>query len=224
MVESAGKERVRRMSTAREEMLSCIRSAISQLGISAREDYLRIQAEYIQTGLLNDQDRVSLFVERLNDYDALVHFSSAADLAKVIGFVLKNRGKQRLVIPADLPAEWLPEGYDFLRDHNLEFGELDRSDGVITACSVAIALTGTIILQDAPQQGRRALSLIPDYHLCIVRKDQLVETVSEAIRLLQKTCSLATTTISGPSATADIEMTRIKGVHGPRDLEIIVLS
>ena len=102
--------------------------------------------------------------------------------------------------------------------------ELDRFDGLISGCTVAIALTGTIVLQNAPAQGPRKLSLIPDYHLCVVFADQIVETVPEAFDRLAATATLPTTFISGPSATADIEMTRIKGVHGPRFLEVLIVS
>lgn len=101
--------------------------------------------------------------------------------------------------------------------------ELDGFEGVVTASTVAVAETGTIVLQNVPGQGRRAPTLVPDYHLCVVRAADVVETVSEAIARLQATAALATTFLSGPSATADIEMTRIKGVHGPRFLDVILV-
>ena len=141
-----------------------------------------------------------------------VYRTTENDVAEIVAIALRHRNKTRLVIPDGLPSESLPPGFSFLPDHDLSYDQLDSAEGVITACTIAIALTGTIVLQNAPGQGRRAISLIPDYHLCIVRDDQVVETVPEAIRFLQPTRSLATTTISGPSATADIEMTRVKGV------------
>jgi len=128
-------------------------------------------------------------------------------------------------MPDDFPESWLPSGFEFIRGQGLAYEAIDRMDGAITACTVAIAMTGTIILQDgAPAQGIRALSLIPDYHLCVVEVAQIVETVPEAVRAIEKTGTKATTTISGPSATSDIEMTRIKGVHGPRTLEVIIVQ
>ena len=101
--------------------------------------------------------------------------------------------------------------------------ELDGFEGVVTASTVAIAETGTIVLQNVPGQGSRAPTLVPDYHLCVVRAMDVVETVPEAMARLEPTASLATTFVSGPSATADIEMTRIKGVHGPRFLDVILV-
>ena len=111
-----------------------------------------------------------------------------------------------------------------LSDDGLTAAEMDRCDGVMTESTLAIAETGTIVLQSVAGQGRRAATLVPDYHLCLVRAADVVETVPEAMDALQATAMLATTFISGPSATADIEMTRIKGVHGPRFLDVILFS
>jgi L-lactate dehydrogenase complex protein LldG len=116
------------------------------------------------------------------------------------------------------------EGYEFVVDEGLTAAELNGVDGVVTECTLAIAETGTILLQTKPGQGRRAISLVPDYHLCLVETHDVAETVSEAMDKLAATAGLATTFISGPSATADIEMTRIKGVHGPRFLDVILVE
>jgi L-lactate dehydrogenase complex protein LldG len=132
-----------------------------------------------------------------------------------------------LVVPAGLAdalGESLPEGFEFVLDTCLSAADLNTMDGVVTASTLAIAGTGTIVLQQVPGQGRRAPTLIPDYHLCVVRMTDIVETVPEAMARLQATASLASTFISGPSATADIEMTRIKGVHGPRFLDVILVG
>jgi L-lactate dehydrogenase complex protein LldG len=118
----------------------------------------------------------------------------------------------------------MPEGFEFVTDTALRAEEIDRLDGVLTTAQVAIAATGTLVVQNVPGQGRRAATLIPDYHLCVVREDDVVQTVPEAMTRLGDTARLATTFISGPSATADIEMTRIKGVHGPRFLDVILVS
>jgi L-lactate dehydrogenase complex protein LldG len=138
---------------------------------------------------------------------------------------LIERGKRRLVVPmglAEALGEPLPAGFDFVVDDGFTPAELDGFEGVVTASSAAIAETGTIVLQNVSGQGRRAPTLVPDYHLCVVRAADVVETVPEAMSRLQATAALATTFISGPSATADIEMTRIKGVHGPRFLDVIL--
>ena len=121
-----------------------------------------------------------------------------------------------------LAPEGKPRNFPFIRDENLSYETLDGSEGILTTCAVAVALTGTIILRHG-RSGRRAITLIPDYHLCIVRASQVVETVPEAIRELESPSRSPITTISGPSATADIEMTRIKGVHGPRRLAVILV-
>jgi L-lactate dehydrogenase complex protein LldG len=132
-----------------------------------------------------------------------------------------------LVVPAGLAealSEPLPHGFEFVVDEGFSAAELDEFEGVVTASTLAIAETGTIVLQRVPGQGRRAPTLIPDYHLCVVQAADVVETVPEAMARLWPTASLATTFISGPSATADIEMTRIKGVHGPRFLDVILVE
>jgi L-lactate dehydrogenase complex protein LldG len=111
----------------------------------------------------------------------------------------------------------------FVEDARRDVAQIDACEGVLTSATLAIAETGTIVLQDAPGQGRRAVTLLPDYHLCLVHAADIVQTVPEAIARLQPTTHLATTFFSGPSATADIEMTRIKGVHGPRFVDVILI-
>jgi L-lactate dehydrogenase complex protein LldG len=123
-----------------------------------------------------------------------------------------------------VPEAWLT-GVNALRDDpTLDHDQLDASDGVVTTCALAIAQTGTIVLDGGPGMGRRALTLLPDYHLCVVGADQLVGSVPEAIRVLAKRPTRPLTFISGPSATVDIEMTRVRGVHGPRRFEVIVAT
>jgi len=182
--------------------------------------------------------------DRLRDYDATVVRAQPGQIAAEIARILAERGKRKLVVPAgltealgeSLPASYVPpiaimpamdgapeRSFDFTVDHGLTSAELDAFEGVLTASTLAIAETGTIVLQNVPGQGRRAPTLIPDYHLCIVRAADVVETVPEAMARLAATASLATTFISGPSATADIEMTRIKGVHGPRFLDVVLV-
>jgi L-lactate dehydrogenase complex protein LldG len=137
--------------------------------------------------------------------------------------MLKERGARSMVVPRGLAAEWLPVSVEFVLDDGLPADELDRFDGVMTGATLAIAETGTVVLQNVAGQGRRAVTLVPDYHLCVVRVQDVVETVPEAMTRLWATANLPTTFVSGPSATADIEMTRIKGVHGPRFLDVILV-
>jgi L-lactate dehydrogenase complex protein LldG len=129
-----------------------------------------------------------------------------------------------MVVPAGMAAGWLPGGGEFVVDEDLAATELDVVDGVMTGATLAIAETGTVVLQNVAGQGRRAVTLVPDYHLCVVRMEDVVATVPEAMERLQATADVATTFVSGPSATADIEMTRIKGVHGPRFLDVILVD
>jgi L-lactate dehydrogenase complex protein LldG len=166
---------------------------------------------------------LELLTDRLRDYDAQVEFVGAAGVRDGVARMLGARNVKRMVIPEGLPAEWLPAGFEFVHDEGMTASHLDEVDGVLTGSTLAIAETGTIVLQNAPGQGRRAVSLVPDYHLCVVLAASVVETVPQAIEQLAPTARLATTFISGPSATADIEMTRIKGVHGPRFLDVIVV-
>ena len=136
---------------------------------------------------------------------------------------LKDRGVRNLVAPDGLPDAWLTE-VNPLRDGDPPLGNdvLDASDGALTTCALAIAQTGTIVLDGGPGMGRRALTLLPDYHLCVVRAEQIVGSVPEALARLDPTRPL--TFISGPSATVDIEMVRVRGVHGPRTLEVILVA
>jgi L-lactate dehydrogenase complex protein LldG len=203
--------------SAKTDILRSIREALGTRGTDTP-----IARDYRQTLSLDRESRIHLFTDRLKDYNATVYRTAA--LRQTIAEALHARGKKDLLIPAGFPSEWLPEGFDFLRDQTLSYEAIDQSEGALTACTSAIALTGTIILSHSAHEGRRAISLIPDYHLCIVRTDQLVDTVPEGLRALASCRTNPITTISGPSATADIEMIRVKGVHGPRTLDVIILE
>jgi L-lactate dehydrogenase complex protein LldG len=167
---------------------------------------------------------LELLEDRLRDYDARVVRVRHAEVAASVAGMLAERKVRRMVVAAGFGADWLPSGVEFVVDEGLPAAELDRVDGVMTGATLAIAETGTVVLQNVAGQGRRAVTLVPDYHLCVVRVEDVVETVPEAIARLQETAGLATTFVSGPSATADIEMTRIKGVHGPRFLDVILVG
>jgi len=216
---------------AREEVLSRIRAAI---GVASEADAEAIAAEweqlprgYKRAASLGREEILDLLEDRLRDYDATVARVKAGEVAVQIARLLSGRGKHRLVVPQGLAEALggpLPLEFEFVVDEGFSAVELDEFDGVVTASTLAIAETGTIVLQRVPGQGRRAPTLIPDYHLCVVRATDVVETVPEAMARLGPTASLATTFISGPSATADIEMTRIKGVHGPRFLDVILVE
>jgi L-lactate dehydrogenase complex protein LldG len=167
---------------------------------------------------------IELLEDRLRDYDAHVVWVGESDVAPTVAKMLAERGKRRMVVPVGIAAEWLPAEFEFVVDEGLSAAELNGFDGVMTGSTVAIAETGTVVLQDVAGQGKRATTLVPDYHLCVVRVEDVVETVPEAMEPLAATAELPTTFFSGPSATADIEMTRIKGVHGPRFLDVVLIG
>ncbi|HEV2590268.1 MAG TPA: LUD domain-containing protein [Gaiellaceae bacterium] len=128
----------------------------------------------------------------------------------------------RVGVPLGLPAAWRPT--DAVEDHNLTPKQLDALDGVVTGCTLAIAETGTLVLSGGPTEGRRALTLVPDLHLCVVRSTQIVETVPQAFAALEALARRPLTFVSGPSATSDIELQRVEGVHGPRNLIVMIIE
>jgi L-lactate dehydrogenase complex protein LldG len=161
------------------------------------------------------------------DYRALVRRCRVDDLGATIADALEERGANTVVAPAGLDPSWMANLSADVRTDEPSSGDrlsvsvLDAVDGVITSCAVAIAETGTLILDGSSGQGRRVLTLIPDYHLCVVFTDQIVPDVPQALARLEATRPL--TMISGPSATSDIELNRVEGVHGPRTLEVIIV-
>jgi L-lactate dehydrogenase complex protein LldG len=212
------------VNSAKEEILGRIRRAIAASEDTRTDEYGAIQRTYIQAGICDRVERIELFVDRLCDYGSGVYRCRANDIQPSIERVLRAREIWRVLVPGGFPANWLPIKFDFIRDSGLTNREINEVGSVITGCALAIASTGTIILRHSSEEGRRALTLIPDYHLCLVLEDQVVETVPEGIRAISSFGSAAITTVSGPSATSDIEMTRIKGVHGPRTLDVLLVG
>lgn len=210
--------------TARDEILTSIRRALGERADDPERGYAAIQRLYCVHNASAISARISLFVDRLEDYNATVYRCAGEQIAQTIAHALSLRNKHSMIIPHAFPSEWLPPGFEFYEGTNMSYEELDRSEGVLTGCAAAIASTGTIVMQHSPAQGRRALTLIPDYHLCVVLENQVLETVPEGIRVLSTLPDAPLTTVSGPSATSDIEMTRVKGVHGPRTLDVILVG
>ena len=190
--------------------------------------YEEISRDYRTTSDFSAEALTELLIDRLVDYRALVRQCSSDDLAAEIADTLGQRSPQTVVAPAGLDLSWtasisaqvITDGS--ATDDQLSVSELDAADGVVTGCAVAIAETGTLILDGSAGQGRRVLTLIPDYHLCVVFPDQIVADVPQALARLEATRPL--TMISGPSATSDIELNRVEGVHGPRTLEVIIVG
>ena len=211
--------------TSREEVLARIRSALSA---HAEEPgaYAGIPRTYERTGTLGREACLNLLKDRLLDYDAevieIAEEEGEGALAGAIGTALQHAGDRRIVVAAEFPIAWLPRDVEVAVDHELAIGPLDRAEAVVTTCEAAVASTGSIILVHDGAQGRRALTLLPDHHICLVRRSQVFELVPEALTSVAARSHLPITTISGPSATSDIEMTRIRGVHGPRRLTVVL--
>jgi L-lactate dehydrogenase complex protein LldG len=199
------------MTGARAEILSRIRTALADrlAPAPAVRDYRRL-------GGAGDLDR---FIERVSDYRADVH-RAGDSVADTVTAVLAERSIDRVVVPDGFPDEWLP-AVDIVPDP-AHVQTLDAVSAVVTTCRVAIAETGTIVLDAGPGMGPRRLTLVPDYHLVLVEREQIVANVPDAVAALDPRRPL--TWISGPSATSDIELSRVEGVHGPRTLEVIITT
>jgi L-lactate dehydrogenase complex protein LldG len=217
------------VSTAREEILARIRAATGPPATPAEVDaaYAALPRGYVPAH--HDPagtDIVALFAERAADYRAVVARvpESGNGLAEAVAQALA--GLPRVVVPDGLPAEWLaalpalPADAIVRDDPPLSARDLDAISGVVTGCAAAIAETGTIILDHGPDQGRRALSLVPDFHLVVVKAAQVAADIAGALARLDP--ARPHTLISGPSATSDIELIRVEGVHGPRNLHILI--
>jgi L-lactate dehydrogenase complex protein LldG len=196
--------------SARDEILGRVRAALGDA--PAVPDVSRA---YRGAGGRAGRDLLDLFVERVEDYKATVVGCAASDVEARIAEALDGK---RAIVPSDLP--WEVPGA--VVDSAQTAAELDRIDAVVTGATVGIALTGTIVLDHGAGQGRRALSLVPDLHVCVVRAEQVVPGVPEAVSRLDPT--RPQTWISGPSATSDIELRRVEGVHGPRTLHVILVT
>lgn len=200
--------------SARDEVLARVRTAIAQGGGGVAA----IARDYRMRG----EEGIDTFVERLEDYGAGARRVPARSLAAAVRGALAAQDARRVVVPEGIPAAWVRD-VEVVRDEPaLDPHALDQLDGVVTTCAVAIAQTGSIVLDGSSGMGRRALSLVPDYHLCVVRAGQIVGSLPEALAQLEPRRPL--TFISGPSATVDIEMVRVQGVHGPRRLDVIVVG
>ncbi|MEU4351281.1 LUD domain-containing protein [Streptomyces sp. NPDC023838] len=207
--------------SSRERILARVRTAVAD----AREAP-EVSRDYLSVHIPEDPAAVlDLLHENLAEYRAIVHRTDAEGLPALLARLLAERGSATVLVPPGLPAEWLGEaGPVRVRDRaESTAAELDAVDSVVTGCALAIAETGTIVLDGGPDQGRRRITLVPDHHICVVRApEQVVASVPRAMARLDPTRPL--TWISGPSATSDIELDRVEGVHGPRTLEVVLVS
>lgn len=214
------------MSQSRETILGRIRSALKDVPASEKPEDLQVERAYLTVDPSPRAELIHQFIERVGEYRAKVKTTTADDLPRAIAESCAAQGIRKLVVPADLPEGWAPAGLTLVQEPGLTIDQLEHSDGVLTACALGIAQTGTVVLDSGPGQGRRAITLLPDYHLCVILEDQVVGLVPEAIAKLEAAAASPDrpiTFISGPSATSDIELNRVEGVHGPRTLEVIVV-
>ena len=215
--------------SSRERILGRVRRALADVADERQDDTPYEQAvprDYLREhGERSVAETVDLLAENLADYRAIVHRCTAADLAATIAGMLAARGAKTVLVPPGLEPEWLSATDAERIPDRAESTphELDRIDSVVTACAVAVAETGTIVLDGSADQGRRRITLVPDHHICVVRvPEQVVSSVPQALERLDPARPL--TWISGPSATSDIELDRVEGVHGPRTLEVVLVD
>jgi L-lactate dehydrogenase complex protein LldG len=212
---------VESVGDGRADILHRIRAAVGPAAASDVPRNYRTQDER------TPDEIVTLFAERVAEYRATVHRVNAADVAATVQRIGEEAGARRLGIPGDLPDEWRPAGsLELVQDDELSIEQLDALDGALTGCAVAIAETGTFVLDGGVGQGRRALTLVPDLHVCVVREDRVVGLVPQAVGELEDAvrAGRALTFVSGPSATSDIELDRVEGVHGPRVLHVVIVA
>ena len=216
---------------ARSEILRRIRTALRDVPPDEPATEPVSRAYRFDDGTSHDE-HITQFMERVGEYRATVHEVTAAGLAAAIAACARARNARCLVVPSDLPESWLTDlraaGVELLVDgpEPLSNAQLDQSDGTLTGCALGIAQTGTIILDGGAYQGRRVMTLLPDYHLCVVDEAQVTGLVPQAVARLQEAVASSRrplTFVSGPSATSDIELIRVEGVHGPRTLEVLVV-
>lgn len=229
------------VADSREIVLGRIRGACGGDGKAAANGeavaggYETIPRDYVRRGGMTAAKRFERMAERLREYDAEVVECVPEEVAATIAAQLKASGRRRFVVPAGLTAGWLAEGFEWEIDHGMEASEIEECEGVVTECFCGVAESGTVVLHHSASEGRRVITLLPDWHLCVLRESQIVETLPEyfakagnngtreAGNEKAPVAPRLVTWISGPSATADIEMTRIKGVHGPRFLNVVIV-
>lgn len=207
-------------SEARDEILARVRAA---LGPACVPDVAPPRPPGGGRGLAGAA-LVELLVDRLGDYRADVTRASTGEVRDVVSGLLRARGARRVIVAPGLPPAWRPDGITIVEDAALTGPEMDDVGHVVTGCALAIAELGSLVFDHGPGQGRRALTLVPDHHVCVVREDQIVETLPEAFEALAASgrAGRPVTFVSGPSATSDIELKRVEGVHGPRRLDVVI--
>jgi L-lactate dehydrogenase complex protein LldG len=215
------------MSAARDEILGRIRGALRDVPAGEAASDVPVARDYRHIDDRPRSELVELLCERINDYQAEARRVARAEVADAVREACVDMGLSRLAVAPGLPEQWRPAEMDVVEDQGLSAGELDGLDGAITGCAAAIAETGTLVLDGQALSGRRLLTLVPDHHICVVSAGQVVGQVPEAMAALAPAVAehgVPVTLISGPSASSDIELARVEGVHGPRHLLVLVVD
>jgi L-lactate dehydrogenase complex protein LldG len=209
------------------EILGRIRAALADVPLSERAADVPVARAYRRRDERPHDVLLALFAERVGDYRARVQRVSAAGLLEAITRTCAEQRVQTLAVPTGLPDAWLPGEVEIVPDGALTAAELDRVDGALTGCAAAIAETGTIVLDGGALSGRRALTLVPDHHICVVGGEQIHGQIAEALAAVATAVTeqrAPITLVSGPSASSDIELERVEGVHGPRHLTVLIVE
>jgi L-lactate dehydrogenase complex protein LldG len=213
------------MSAAREEILSRIRGALGDVPAAETPDDVVVTRAYRSVDERPRDELIAVLCERIGDYNAEVRRVASTGIADAVRAACADAGIAQLAVAPGVPAEWRPAGIGIVEDHGLGAAELDELNAALTGCVAAIAETGTLVLDGQALSGRRLLTLVPDHHICVVTADQVVGQVPEAIAVLRPAVAEAhapVTLVSGASATSDIELSRVEGVHGPRHLLVLI--
>ena len=214
------------MTTAREEILGRIRAALPDVPAGERPQDVTVIRDYLRHSDRGREEIIERFADRVRDYHAEVRRVAARDVAGAVTAACAELGLRRIVCAPGLPAEWRPARTEVVDDDDaLSAHRLDAIDGAVTGCAVAIAETGTLVLDGQPRSGRRLITLVPDHHICLVAADQIVDLVPEAVTAVGPAVRerrVPITLVSGPSASSDIELSRVEGFHGPRHLFVVI--
>ncbi len=215
------------MNSARDDILGRIRAALSDVPAAERPADVPVAREYRRQGELSGEALVERFADRVRHYDAQVRRTDGGGVAEAVAAACRQMGVARVVVSPGLPVEWRPAGLDAVEDAALTVHQIDDINAAVTGCALAIAETGTLVLDGQARSGRRLLTLVPDHHVCVVAVDQIRDLVPEALAALGPAVreqAVPVTLVSGPSASSDIELSRVDGVHGPRHLTVVIVG
>jgi L-lactate dehydrogenase complex protein LldG len=215
------------MSAARDEILRRIRAALDDVPDREGPGDVPVARDYRRGDGRPQAELIALLCERVGDYQADIRRVGAVEITEAVQSACAELGLTRVAVPPQLPAHWRPQTVEVVEDHGLSATELDDLDAAITGCATAIAETGTLVLDGQALSGRRLLTLVPDHHICVVGAEQIVGQVPEGVAAIASAVAeqaVPVTFVSGPSASSDIELERVEGVHGPRHLLVLVVE